>query len=438
MALMALAIILLFSVLVEALDAKRDYKSSILLKFKEDANNSHFISALSELAALGGKLKRKYSNFQKLALVCFAEEKAKEAIAKIRTMEHIEYYEMDSKVRIMQVQKDAPWGLWRISRSYNKSNSGFVFGKTGNGVNVYILDSGVDSSHVELRGRVKYGANLVDSSNADCAGHGTQVASIVAGKNIGVAKLASIVSVKILDCDGEGTNSDLIEALHWVIKNHKKPAVINLSVGGPPSELIDEAVRKAILAGIPVVVAAGNSKEDACTQSPSNVLQAITVGASNQADERARFSNFGRCVDIFAPGVGVLCASSTNQAHNGYTFSSGTSMAAPFVTGVISQLLEGTGNTSVGEISKRLYNISERNALNPISLLDSPNLMLQSVPTYSKQSEKLVDVDGSTALPWRPTDKDLPEAIEVILISLSTLFLIPITVAFAIFYYFHK
>lgn len=275
---------------------------------------------------------------------------------------------------------------------------------------------------------------MAESNTEDCAGHGTQVASIIAGKNIGVAKLANIVSVKILDCNGEGTNSDLIYSLHWVLKNFKKPAIVNLSIGGPPSKLVDDAVNLIIDKGIPVVVAAGNSAEDACLQSPSGVDRAITVGASNQGDERARFSNFGKCIDIFAPGVGILCASTYENSMNGYIFSSGTSMAAPFVSGVLAQLLEQNSKISVLELSEKLSFISQSGVLNPISLMNSPNILVQSVPSTTKLVD-IVDLNPSSTLPWRPAENELPETLEIILITTSVLVIIPLSISLGIYYY---
>lgn len=271
---------------------------------------------------------------------------------------------------------------------------------------------------LEFEHRASIGYRIVENARDDCSGHGTQVASIIAGTNTGVAKKANVVAVKILDCEGQGTNSDLVHAIHWVIKNHQKPALINMSVGGSQSKSVDHAVKLALHHGIPVVVAAGNGRVNACGQSPSNTAGVITVAASNERDERARFSNFGACVDIFAPGVGILTASVSSNDKCGWDFASGTSMSAPFVSGVVAQILEREPMLGVQDVFMRLERWAHKGKLKQSSLLGSPNMLVQAAPCDADNS-KLVDLVPFQALPSRPFEDSIPTPIEIALIVCS-------------------
>jgi subtilisin family serine protease len=254
------------------------------------------------------------------------------------------------------------WGLDRIDQDSDKLDSNFVVGPTGTGVHVYIIDSGLQASHVEFnsgisgspgRADVAFTVDAVQRESrakgvSDCTGHGTHVAGIVGGLGVGVAKNAFLHSVRVMGCD-DTSNADVIEALEWILKNGKKPAVINMSLGPhavdgkyPKVQSIDDAIRKVVADGIPVVVAAGNDNLDACTGSPAGSDGVLAVGATSWSasggDAKSSFSNFGSCVSIFAPGSDIVSASPT--AKGGYTTLRGTSQAAPFVTGVIAQLLQ--------------------------------------------------------------------------------------------------
>jgi subtilisin family serine protease len=278
--------------------------------------------------------------------------------------------------------------------------------------------------NLEFAGRASIVHSEIGSPNnqKDCSGHGTQVASIIAGTNVGVAKLANIKAVRILDCDGQGTNSDLISAIHWVLSNYKKPAVINLSVGGPPSKAVDEAVALVLAENIPVVVAAGNGKIDACNLSPSNSTGAITVAASTERDERARFSNYGPCVDIFAPGVGILTAVDFSRDPSGWSFASGTSMAAPFVTGVIAQILETEGNIPLKKLHDILKGWGVANVLKKSTLLGSPNMLLLAAPYENGgDSGDELEFKKPGSLPRHPFESMISARIEIFLIFLGSI-----------------
>jgi subtilisin family serine protease len=214
--------------------------------------------------------------------------------------------------------------------------------------------------------------------NKDCAGHGTQVASIIAGTNVGVAKAARIHALKILDCNGTGKNAHLIGAVYWIIKHHQKPAVINMSVGGIQSKAIDRAVEDAYNAGILVVTAAGNTNADACYVSPSGSPLSLNVGSVNKQDQKADFSNWGSCVDIMAPGVEIVCASPRRgNRKSRYGYSSGTSASAPMVTGIAAHFLEWNPNLSPDMLRTLIYENAAINTLNGSSLKGCVNRIAQ-------------------------------------------------------------
>ncbi|VBB80739.1 Putative oryzin precursor [Podospora comata] len=282
-------------------------------------------------------------------------------LKELRDSDLIEYIEKDTVIQINAVaapraaadpveekhqlakrayvtQLHAAWGLARISRR-STWNSGYYYDNTaGQGIRVYVLDSGIRTTHVEFEGRAVWGANFITGSpNTDEYGHGTHVAGTIASKTYGVAKKATVVAVKVLDKNGSGTMSGLISGLNWVVNNAKargiaKKAVINISLGGGYTASVNAAVKGATDAGLTVVVSAGNSNANSANYSPASAPSAITVGAIDGTGYRAWFSNWGNLVDIFAPGVSVLSAYHTSNTATWYM--DGTSMAAPHVAGL--------------------------------------------------------------------------------------------------------
>jgi subtilisin family serine protease len=210
--------------------------------------------------------------------------------------------------------------------------------------------------------------------------------------------LSTVISAQVLDCVGDGKNSDLLDAISWVIETHTKPAIINMSLGGDRSPSIENAVKAAVAAGISVIVAAGNSNVNACTQSPAAVAEAITVAASTQSNSRAKFSNFGPCVDIFAPGVDILAATTVKKARNGWTFASGTSFAAPLVAGVAALLLEKNPEWTPIQLGAELKNMAAVAVLSKDSLSGSPNVLLQA-PSAKSKLPILVNLADPSYLP---------------------------------------
>jgi subtilisin family serine protease len=245
--------------------------------------------------------------------------------------------EPDAVVTVFQTATQS-WGLDRIDQRALPLDNLYTRRYTGRGVTVYIVDTGIRYDHTEFGGRAVAGYDAFGGNGNDCQGHGTHVAGMAAGASFGVANEASLVSVRVLDCNGSGLTSGVIAGLDWIAANRRTPAVVNMSLGGPVVQALDDAVVRLTSSGTLVVAAAGNDSTDACLGSPARVPDALTVGASDKTDRRAGFSCWGSCVDLFAPGVmvpGPYASSST-----ALVYMSGTSTASPHVAGAVALLLQ--------------------------------------------------------------------------------------------------
>jgi subtilisin family serine protease len=252
------------------------------------------------------------------------------------------------------MQTDAPWGLDRIDQRALPLDATYRFVRSGQGVRVYVVDTGILAAHVDLAGRVLAGHDLVGDGRAttDCNGHGTHVAGTIGGARWGVAKDVTLVPVRVLDCSGRGLLSTVLAGLDRVAAEADGPAVVNLSVSSSRSDAFNAAVAALDARGLTVVAAAGNNAGDACQMSPASEPSALTVGASTALDEHAAFSNRGPCVDLYAPGSGI--ASAWHTAADAATILSGTSMAAPHVSGAAALALAANPSATPGQVRRHL------------------------------------------------------------------------------------
>ena len=319
---------------VAAVNDPNDACTDFIVVFKSKYSRT---SANNLIVSAGGRVRHTFNSVLNGALIHGQRRKMKELAKQANVLS----IEENHKVVISAVQNPAPWGLDRIDQRQMPLDSSFDDGGyQGANTQSFVVDSGIDATNVDFEGRVLPGyTTIIDGlGSGDCHGHGTHVAGTIGSKNYGVAKKTTLIPVRVLDCTGSGYSSDVIDGLNWIATNHRAgdEAVVNMSLGGPASSALDDAVNNLISKGITVVVAAGNSNDNACNYSPARVPDAITVGAISYGDSRASYSSFGTCLDIFAPGTFIT---STWLGTSGTATISGTSMASPHVAGIVSRFI---------------------------------------------------------------------------------------------------
>jgi serine protease len=305
----------------------------------------------------GGRILHVYEN----AVRGFAASMSATAAAAIARSPRVRYVEQDSEMTVVATQPNPTWGLDRIDQRNLPLNSSYTYDTSAINVDVYVIDTGIRSTHVEFGGRVTNGYTAIADGNGtnDCNGHGTHVAATVGGTIYGVAKSVELHPVRVLGCNGSGSTSGVIAGVDWVRANHSTPAVANMSLGGGASTALDDAVRNAIAAGVTFAIAAGNSNANACNSSPARVTQALTVGSTTNTDARSSFSNFGSCLDLFAPGSSITSAWNTSDTATNTI--SGTSMATPHVAGVAALYLAVNPLASANAVHAAIVNNATSN-----------------------------------------------------------------------------
>ena len=313
-----------------------------------------------------GLLGARVSHVYQHALKGYAATLPQALLARLLSDARVLRVEPDLIAYASTTQTGATWGIDRVDQRALPLSGTFTYNNTGSGVKIYVVDTGIRLTHQQFGGRASSGTDVIDGGSADdCNGHGTHVAGTAAGSTYGIAKAASLVAVRVLDCRGSGPISGVIAGLNWVIGNHQagQPAVANMSLGTSANSSLDTAVRNTIADGISVAVAAGNGNflgfaQNACNYSPARVAEAMTISATGQSDSKVSWANFGNCVDWFAPGSGITSA--WNSGDTATRSISGTSMSSPHTAGVAALYLQSNPSASTASVRSALFNLTTK------------------------------------------------------------------------------
>lgn len=364
-----------YNLMVKSLDNEGSNLMSAILKYRLKTNKLEFFNINDALRGYAGY----FSN---------------ELLKLVQTNPLIKYIEKDTKVKINEydIQKEAPWGIARLSKKEDFSNSNYEFDNDGGeGVTAYVIDTGIKVNHEEFEGRAVWGESVAfPKLQIDGNGHGTHCAGIIGSKTYGVAKKVELVAVSVMNLLGSGVTSDIIKGIEFVVNDHKlkvsslkkgfKGSVINMSLGGSSQDSLDLAINAATNAGIHVAVAAGNDNQDACNYSPAKASGPITVGASNIDDLMASFSNWGGCVDIFAPGEDIT----STYIFGDTAVMSGTSMASPHIAGLLAYFLSlqpdinsefSTGLLEPSDLKEKVIKFGTKGIIQNIQDASTPNVL---------------------------------------------------------------
>jgi subtilisin family serine protease len=364
----------LLSGIVTPVDAAPPVLRDVIVRFVP-GSDARAEAAL--LSAQGGQVSHVYEH----VFAGVAASLPDAAVAALARNPRVEAVDADGVATTQGTQTSPPWGLDRTDQRSLPLSKGYTWQSDGAGVSAYIVDTGIRPDHVDFGGRVRWGATAISDGvgTNDCNGHGTHVAGTVAGASYGIAKAATLVPVRVLDCNGSGTWSGVIAGLDWIVKDHTTgPAVANMSLGGGANSSVDAAVRSVVADGVAVAVAAGNSNANACNYSPAREPQAITVGATTSSDSRASYSNIGTCLDLFAPGSGVLSAYHTSSTATATL--NGTSMASPHVAGVAAVLLALNPSLTAAALAEAINTAATTDVVGSAGR-GSPNRLLYSEPS---------------------------------------------------------
>lgn len=322
----------------------------------------------------------------------------------------VDAVEVDRAVRVDQaspatrILDAAAWGVDRIDQRARSFDGRFMHPANGRGVSIFVVDTGI-SPHSQFDTRLRAGFSTVNDGRgtADCHGHGTHVAGTAAGATLGVAAGASLVPVRVMDCRGSGSSSAIIAGLDWVATQGTRPGVVNMSLGGAVSTSIDAAVQRLMAVGFSVVAAAGNSNADACMGSPARAPGVVAVAASDQADAKASFSNWGACVSLWAPGVGITSAGPASATAKAVM--SGTSMAAPHVAGAAALLLQTQPTLTAAQVQSNLKQQATPNLVMGVTQNMTRGLLFvggASQPAPPPPPQTVVQVAGITMATQMP------------------------------------